>query len=484
MAKQTDPRLIQAMQAFASGQTQQAEMLCRSVLAEKKRDDLAMALLAQVCNATGKYEESMQLIRNAIAKNNKRADYHGLLGDMLTTKGDFRNALGAYDKALKLQPDHHGVIAGKANTWLRLNEPNKAIKLVEPFIKKGGEDITISIVYAKALIEGGKPHDAADVLLKHLPAKKEPIETRRTLYFVLGKAMEKAGEYNGAFEAYQEGNNLSSTGFDINACVNMHDDCIKAFPVDSFASMPTSTNCDSGRVFIVGMLRSGSTLTEQIIDAHPNGKGLGELETLPRILNTAFGEDLLSSRWSSLDTAQLDELASAYLHDAQCNTNETVLVDKQLGNYQFVGVIKKLIPNAKIIHCTRNPLSMGVSCFAQKLPPYTNAWASGLHSIGHFYNEYKRMMLHWNDCLGSAMLEVSYEELVTNQETTTRRILDFCGLDFDPRCIEFWKTGRTVLTLSQDQVRRPMYTSSIARHEQFGELLSPLSDALGMGQKR
>ena len=228
------------------------------------------------------------------------------------------------------------------------------------------------------------------------------------------------------------------------------------------------------------MLRSGSTLTEQIIDAHPNGKGLGELENLPRILNTAFGEDLLSSKWPSLDTAQLDELASAYLLGAQCNTNETVLVDKQLGNYQFVGVIKKLFPNAKIIHCTRNPLSMGVSCYAQKLPPYTNAWASDLHSIGHFYNEYMRMMRHWNDCLGSAMLEVSYEELVANQETTTRRILDFCGLDFNPKCIEFWKTGRTVLTLSQDQVRRPMYTSSIARHEQFGELLSPLRDALGM----
>ncbi|MBC8309444.1 MAG: tetratricopeptide repeat protein [Phycisphaerales bacterium] len=480
MAKQTDPRLLQAMQAIASGQSTQAEELCRLVLTERKRDDLAMALLAQACNSSGKYDEAMQLIKSAIAKNNKRADYHGLLADMLTTQGDFRGALGAYDKALKLQPNHHGVIAGKANTWLRMNKPQKAIQLVEPLVKKGGEDLTISIVYAKARIEHGDSESAADVLLARLPATQEPIETRRTLYFTLGKAMEKAGEYKSAFEAYEEGNKLSASGFDLDACVKGHDDIIKAFPVDSFASMPTSNNEDTSRVFIVGMLRSGSTLTEQIIDAHPLGRGLGELESLPRLLSNTFGEDSLSAQWSALSVAQLDVMASEYLLKSSCKTNEKIFVDKQLGNYQFVGVVKKLFPNAKIIHCTRNPLSMGISCFAQKLPPHTNSWASKLNSIGHFYNEYMRMMRHWKACLGSDILEVSYEELVENQESTTRKILEFCGLEFDPKCMEFWKTGRTVLTLSQDQVRKPMYVSSIARHEQFGELLDPLIDALGV----
>ncbi len=479
MAKQTDPRLLQAMQAIASGQSSQAESLCRSVLAERKRDDLAMALLAQACNASGKYVEALQLIRSAISKNNKRADYHGLLADMLTTQGDFRGALGAYDKALKLNPNHHGVIAGKANTWLRLNEPQKAKKLVESMVQKGGEDVTISIVYAKALIEENDPHGAADVLLKRLPAKQEPIETRRTLYFVLGKAMEKAGEYKSAFEAYEEGNALSAGDFDLDACVRGHDDIIKAFPVDSFSSVPTSTNEDASRVFIVGMLRSGSTLIEQIIDAHPSGRGLGELETLPIVLRNAFGEEYISTAWSNCSVAQLDAMANEYLSDTSCKTNEKILVDKQLGNYQFVGVIKKLFPNTRIIHCTRNPLSMGISCFSQKLPPYTNPWASNLHSIGHFYNEYMRLMQHWESCLGDDMLTVSYEDLVADQEAITRKILDFCGLAFDPKCLEFWKTGRTVLTLSQDQVRKPMYDSSVARHVRFGALLDPLRDALG-----
>ncbi|MDE1038489.1 MAG: tetratricopeptide repeat protein [Phycisphaerales bacterium] len=476
MAKQADPRVMQAMQALAHGNAQEADSLCRAALADKKRDDLAMAVLAQVCNSTGKYEEGLQLIKNAIAKNGKRADYHGLLADMLTTQGDFRGALRSYDNALKYNSEHQGVIAGKANTFLRLNEPAKALALIEPIINKGDEEVGISIVYAKALIEHGNPIDASEVLLGRLPAKQESVETRRTLYFILGKAMELAGECESAFEAYEEGNHLSAGDFDLNALVTTHDNMIDSFPADSFASIPSSTNEDSSRVFIVGMLRSGSTLTEQIIDAHPNGQGLGELETLPRILHEEVGE----RPWSTLTVDELDAIANRYLTECSHTSHASAIVDKQLGNYQNLGMIRKLFPCAKIIHCTRNPLSMGVSCFSQKLPPYTNHWASSLHGIGHFYNEYIRLMQHWDEVLGESMLTVSYEQLVADQEGTTNTILNFVGLDFNPKCMEFWKTGRAVLTLSQDQVRRPMYNSSVARHERFKKLLDPLRDALGM----
>ena len=480
MTTKADPRLVQAMTALAQGQAQQAESLCRSVLDERKRDDLAMAILAQICNATGKYDEGLQLITKAISKNNKRADYHGLLGDMLTTRGKFREALGSYDKATKLDPHHQGVIAGKANTWLRLNEPTKALNLVEPIAKKGNEDLTIAVVYAKALIEINREQEAAETLLSHLPATGEAIETRRTLYFTLGKAMEQAGEYKSAFEAYEEGNKLSVSEFDIESCVARHDDIIKAFPVDTFNEMATSTNTDTSRIFIVGMLRSGSTLTEQIIDAHPQGRGFGELETLSRLLYESIGDDLLSATWPTLTSEQLDGIAEQYAQENTGKPKEVILVDKQLGNYQYVGAIKKLFPNSKIIHCTRNPMSMGLSCFSQKLPPYTNPWASSLHSIGHFYNEYIRLMHHWESVLGDDMLQISYEELVQNQEAMTRKILDYCGLEFDERCMRFWETGRAVITLSQDQVRKPMYDSSVARHERFDSLLNPLGDALGL----
>ncbi len=471
MAKGPDPRLSQAMNALAKGQVQSAESLCRSVLEEKKRDDLAMAVLAQVCNTTGKYDEGLLLINKAIAKNNKRADYHGLLADMLTTRGEFQNALQAYDRALKLNPNHQGVLAGKANTWLRLNEPEKAIKLLTPHLQHGDEDINIAIVYAKGLIENGCSHEAAELLLNHLPATREPVEVRRTLYFTLGKAMEVSGEYKSAFEAYEEGNKLSASEFDLDALVRRHDGIISSYPKDSIQSLPRSTHNDDSRVFIVGMLRSGSTLTEQIIDAHPKGTGLGELEALPLLLQ--------NTDCASCGVEQLDDFASRYLNETAQHSSASAVVDKQLGNYQHVGAIKQLFPNAKVIHCTRNPLSMGLSCFAQKLPPFTNPWASSLHSIGHFYNEYMRLMEHWESLFGDDILTVHYEKLVSNQEEATNTILKFVGLDFDEKCMEFWKTGRTVLTLSQDQVRKPMYDSSVSRHERFGSLLDPLRDALG-----
>ena len=478
MAKNIDPRLTSAMHALASGQVEQADVLCRGVLQDKRRDDLAMALLAQVCNQSGKYEEALGLIRNAIAKNGKRADYHGLLADLLATRGDFKGAISAYDKALKYQPQHPGVLAGKANTWLRLDEPEKARKLLEPCMKGGLEDLTIATVFSKSLIAMGEYDAAAAVLLNHLPAEKEPVESRRTLYFVLGSAMEKAGEYKSAFEAYEQANILSLGGFDPKNCTRIHDDLIAAFPVNKFSTMPISSQKDDTRVFIVGMPRCGSTLTEQIIDAHPDGIGLGEIEVLQNLLLNAKTRDSFADMWSAMNPQSLDDIATQYLEST--NSPAKKIVDKQLSHFQFVGAIATLFPNAKIIHCTRNPMSMGFSCFAQKFAPSTNAWASSLHNIGNFYNEYNRLMQHWQELLGERMFTVQYEDLVQDQEAQTRRILSFCNLDFHERCMRFWETGRTVLTLSQDQVRKPMYDSSVLRHERFGKFLDPLRKALEM----
>ncbi|MDP7008768.1 MAG: tetratricopeptide repeat protein [Phycisphaerales bacterium] len=476
MEKQIDPRLTSAMHALAGGQVEQAEFLCRSVLQERKRDDLAMALLAQVCNHLGKYDEAIELIKNAIAKNGKRADYHGLLADMLTVRGEFRAAIGAYDKALKFQPNHPGVLAGKANTWLRLSEPEKAIALLSGAMKSGKEDLTVATVYAKALIASGKPEEAASALLVHVPAEREPIETRRMLYFVLGKAMEKAGEYQSAFEAYTQGNKLTRDSFDFEEWNAKLNDIKLAFPVGQVDATVASSHTDGSRVFIVGMLRSGSTLTEQIIDAHPDGVGLGEIEVFPNILQHYCNEESFSSFWKKIDQHTLDAIAQEYLEATKSNAK--IVTDKQLSNFQSVGAILSALPNAKIIHCKRNPLSLGLSCFAQKFPPHTNAWANDLVDIGRYYNGYDTLMHHWKELFGNRILDVQYETLVHHQEEETRRILDFCELPFHDRCMRFWETRRTVLTLSQDQVNQPLYASAVDRHERFGELLAPLRNTL------
>lgn len=474
------------MDALAAGSAQQARSLAEAVLAEHRRDDLAMALLAQACNHLGDRQQALAHINAAIARNGKRGDYHGLLADMLVTSGRFHDALGAYDRALKYSPSHPGVLAGKANAYLRLNESAKARTVLEPAMRGGDEDPVLAIVMARALVAEGNPHGASEVLLPHLPATGEPVETQRGLYFAMAAAMEAAGEYVGTLEALGEANALSASGFDTDAHAARHDGIINAFSADAWKRMPTSTQPSTQPVFIVGMLRSGSTLVEQIIDAHGDGEGLGELETLPQLVQetlllAATGGGIADG-WERLSADDLDEIAGRYLRQTASDAQR--FVDKQLGNYQVAGAIAKLFPAGRIIHCRRHPMAMGFSCYAQKLPPGTNAWASSLEDIGLFYCAYERLMDHWTTLLGDRMLEVRYEDLVADQEATTRRILEFCDLPFDERCLRFWESGRTVLTLSQDQVRRPLYDTSVARHEQFGGLLEPLRAALGEAIER
>ncbi len=476
MAKQPDQRLVQAIQALSAGNASDANSLCQAVLSERKNDDLALALRAQALNVIGHYDEAMQSINQAIAKNKKRADYHGLQADMLTTQGHFRKAIAAYDKALKINPNHHGVIAGKANTWLRLNEPKKALQLLKPLMNASNADATILIAYSKTLIAMDEPFEAAKCLLERLPAINEPNETRRTLYFTLGKAMEQAGEYPSAFEAYGEGNALSLSGFDAAETNEKYKRFKSLFSINKINSLPTADIDASNRVFIVGMLRSGSTLTEQIIDAHPQAYGIGESEVLPALINAALNDQIIEV-WQNFSSEQLTEIAAKYLHETQDANEQNFVVDKQLGNFQFIGMIRQLFPNAKVIHCTRNPMSMGLSCFAQKLPPYSNPWASSLETIGQFYTSYASLMEHWNKCFQD-VLEVPYESLVQEQTEWTHKILNFCGLPFDEKCLRFWESGRTVLTLSQDQVSKPMYTDVLTRHERFGSLLDPLQKQL------
>ncbi|MBT4768150.1 MAG: sulfotransferase, partial [Phycisphaerae bacterium] len=239
-------------------------------------------------------------------------------------------------------------------------------------------------------------------------------------------------------------------------------------------------DCSSDRpIFVVGLPRCGSTLVEQIIDAHPDATGVGEIETLAELVVGMSSMLGMKLPWHELlqevNEQGLTSIADAYLADLTARAPEgSRVVDKQLGNFVHAGLISLLFPNARIIHCTRDPLDLGLSIWTQKLPPGTNAYASDLAAIGATWRYAQDLMAHWDVVLDYPILEVSYEALVDDLEGQIRRLLEFCDLPFDERCQRFWETGRTVLTLSSDQVRKPIYTSSVGRHKPWGALLDPL----------
>jgi hypothetical protein len=238
------------------------------------------------------------------------------------------------------------------------------------------------------------------------------------------------------------------------------------------------------------MPRSGSTLIEQILAAHSQCVGGGEMlemYTLPRSLPDAVGsgaswpECVLDMTQSDVDNVSREYLECMRRHANRIAGNEKAvrIVDKNLLNHLCLGLIALLVPRATVIHTTREPLDTCLSCYAEMLSPIDHPYATRLDTIAIAYREYERIMEHWRASLNLHWLDVPYESLISDQETWTRAILDHCGLAWEERCLRPQQVKRTIRTLSHYQVRQSVYTSSIGRAARFGSHLDPLRQVLG-----
>lgn len=304
------------------------------------------------------------------------------------------------------------------------------------------------------------------------------------LHSALGQFHDRAENYATAFEHYQHSHALqvrtppfSSAGF--SAAV---DRLIQCFTRDTLESLSVHGSDTNRPIFIVGMPRSGTTLTEQILASHSQVRAGGEL---PTIMNLASQiQALTSSRQQypeavrSLTATNIAKLSEAYLAHLAERTSETPrATDKLPFNFMHVGLIAALFPRATIIHCQRQPLDTCLSCyfvgFADELQ-----FAHDLPTLGHYYKDYQRLIRHWHTVLPGRIYDVQYEELVTDTPRSVRGLLEHCGLDWEDACLRFYDTERHVRTPSRWQVRQPVYTNSIDRWRKYEAQLKPLSDIL------
>ena len=245
-------------------------------------------------------------------------------------------------------------------------------------------------------------------------------------------------------------------------------------------------------VFIVGMMRSGTTLAEQILASHPRVHGAGELNdlgdltrTLPRRLGTpgdaqvsGAAEDDYPECLTRLDAATARAVAKEYLQKLrQLGGTATRVVDKMPMNFFQLGLIATLFPGARVIHCRRDPVDVCLSCYFQNFA-HPHLFTLDLRHLGHYYREYERLMAHWVKVLPLPLLDLQYEELTADPEVVSRRLLAFCGLEWDERCLRFHDTQRVVHTSSVLQVRQPMYRSSVGRWKRYEAHLQPLLEAM------
>jgi len=235
-------------------------------------------------------------------------------------------------------------------------------------------------------------------------------------------------------------------------------------------------------VFVVGMMRSGTTLAEQILASHPSVHGAGELQefaslvgSLPQRLGVSIPYPECMER---LDASSIHRLAEPLLEDLRRRGGGAPrVVDKNPLNFLHLGVIAALFPQATIIHCRRDPMDTCVSCYFQNFAdPFP--FKLDLTRLGHYYRQYERLMWHWSQVLPTRIFELAYEDLVGDQEAVSRRLIQHCGLPWDDRCLGFYQTSRPVRTASALQVRKPIYGTAIGRWQRYAEHLAPLLDAL------
>jgi tetratricopeptide (TPR) repeat protein len=431
----------------------------------------ALTSLGRLDDAIASFEAAIRL----------RADYlpaHYKLGNARMAQDDFEAALAAYDAALRLNPDYAEALSNRGIALLSLGRPADALTSFEAALRLTPKLASAHFNLASALHALGR-HDAAiaacDAALRFNPDDTAAQSLRQ---FALYGAHEARGQYEAAFAHLCEGNRLRRPGipYDEAPALRLMARIEAVFTPALLGRAAPPGGPPDVPIFILGMPRSGSTLVEQILSSHRAVTGGGELLHFRDVVAglSAAGAPYPETIAARAD-AEFAAAGAAYRARLQAlSPGAARITDKMPANFHHVGLIRLVLPRAKIIHTRRDPVDTCFSCFAQSFTdgqPFTNE----LNELGRYYRAYARLMAHWRAALPpGAMLEVDYETLVADFEPQLRRILDYCELDWDPACLAFYETERQVLTASATQVRQKLYSHAAGRTQAYGTLLDGL----------
>ena len=478
-------RLVYACALAGVGRDTEAEDHFRALLQQNPYLVPAHVNLAQICLRRGLIEAAVMHQRAALRSDpgNPRLLCKLALG--LQLQGNLDEAMTACDAALALAlaPGLPEAVNRQAAILERKGMFGIAISKLEPLLKRECVDAGTALTFARLTPHEGRITEGIELLETLLASGKEPVMTQDKIHKALTTLYDRNGEYQRAFEHSANSHALRNTQFDPDA----HDTQVSAIiaSLDAVALRHITSHGDpSDRpVFIVGMPRSGTSLVEQILASHPEVFGGGELSDIPEI--AASLAELTSSgshyptRLPMASKTQIGIHARRYLQRlAQMNADAARFTDKLPHNFLYLGVIQALFPHTHIIHIRRNPLDTCISCYLQDFSS-GHSYAYDLVHLGRYYRAYVRLMEHWRRTLKIPFIEIDYEDLVLDLERTSRLLIEFCGLSWNDRCLRFHETRRTVTTPSYNQVRRPLYRTSMQRWRNYEPWIGPLRDALG-----
>lgn len=441
------------------------------------RNNLANSLILSL-----QPERAVQHLRRALKANPRFLEARCNLARALRGMGKAADAVGAYDTVLRQKPDFTMARVGRAEALVDLGDMERAVQSLRGILADHPRHAG-----AWAALATAHTFTAADPEIAGIERVLEDDalrpRARERLHHVGGKINNDLGRYDAAFHHFHAAKEIAGTGFDLDAYRSFVDLAISRLDAAYFAARRGFGDPSERPVFIVGMPRSGTTLTEQIAASHPLVHGAGELTDLQRIARTITRAPRHTTQHfddiAALDAQRSAKAAAAYLSALRRHAPGAARVtDKMPHNFQLLGLVALLLPNARIVHCRRDPIDNCVSCFMQHFLE-THGYNANLAKLGLYYREYHRLMEHWRRVLPIEIFDIGYETLIGDQEGSSRALIAHLGLEWDDACLAFHQTERAVQTPSRWQVRQPIHKNSIKRWKRYEGHLGPLVSALG-----
>lgn len=463
------------------GEADEAIGRLRHALGLKPDSVETMTNLGDAYVARSRYEEALELLHRATVLRPDFANAFRALGNAQHHAGRLREALSSYDRALVLRPGWRIVNVARAKILEQLGEHRQAFELLSPLLADGF-DPAIPVYFDVSKHVGGR--DEAVTALEGYLADRPDMrpDAAAAIHFQLGRHYDEAGEYEDAFQHFEQANRNTAASYDREAQARLVDEIIKTYSPSFVSSMARACNDSSLPIFIVGMPRSGTSLVEQILASHAAVFGAGELPDISRLaqeLTQTYPGFGFPAYARLLDTAVLESRGSRYIERLVSLAPDALrITDKMPYNLPYVGLMAQMFPAARVIQCERHPLDTCLSCYFADFGTVGHAFSYGLESVADFYIQYQRLLDHWGSLLPDSVMRIRYADLVSEQDRYSRQLVDFCGLEWDDRCLEFHKTDRFVFTLSYDQVRQPMYTRSMDRWKHYEKFIGPMRDRL------
>ena len=530
--KKLPPALLAVTELMHEGKLLKAEQICRHFLQNNKRNVDGMCMLAEIGIELKIYDDAEFLLASALALAPSHIHARSQYLNLLIRLGKFKAASQQVDKLLTEQPDNLSFKVAKANVLTGLGSIDDAIVLFKQAIalndsqpiKNNNNSAAFHLQLAHALKAKGdieqavsmyqrayqlnpsfgdafwslantKTYQFSDEEISQMQREQAKealaLTDKIQLYFATGKAFEDRKDYQQAFQCYQQGNALQHehSGFDIKKIEQQVAEQIKYCNAALFESRGHLGLSVADPIFIVGLPRAGSTLLEQILASHSQVDGTMELHNILGLAARLRGrsyqqneqqESQYPKNLTEINPDYFKRFGQQFIDETRDYREQAPLfIDKMPNNFLHIGLIRLILPNAKIIDARRSPMACCFSGFKQLFAEGQD-FSYHLEDIGRYYQAYLKLMAHWDTVLPDFVLTVNHEDVVDDLETQVRRILDFCDLPFEQSCLDFHKTKRHVKTPSSEQVRQPIYKSATEQWKHFEPYLTPLKNVLSI----